>query len=198
MDLVRWGDHIPFPSTSTHSGRSRRDTVATFGSGQSEGTIQTNRSSDARKPVDDSDDHGYESSEPEELSDVEWEGWIRDLDRQTEVEGLRRRDETTTGVSDQRPDYQSHLPSPSSSESFHQRTRTVSSSPSMSSASASPSTSIDIPSNNLPRPHYQSFASGVTSTVSVGPPLSRKRSTTVTVNSVLRRKDKGKDKQTEG
>ena len=176
MDLVKWDDFESFPSANIRSERSRRDTVATSGSGQSEATIQPSQSVDGRGPVD-----GFE-----ELSDMEWEGWIRDLDRQTEVEALRQRDETVMDCSP-RQDSPS-LPQPGlSTESFHQRTSTATSSQSIPLASALPSTLAHIPSNNPP-------TSSATRTASVGLTLRpRRRPKTVTVNSVLWRKDRDEE-----
>ena len=171
MDLVKWNDYNSLPSANIRPERSRRDTVATSGSGRSEATIQPSQSADGSKPVD-----GFE-----ELSDVEWEGWIRDLDRQTEVEALRRRDETVIDCSP-RQDSPSPPQPGLSTESFHQRTRTATFSRSIPLASALPSTLAHIPSNNPP-------TSSATRTASVGLALrSRRRPKTVTVNSMLWRK----------
>ena len=67
----------------TWAGRPRRDTISTMTSATSDATV------DAKETPRDMD----QESDELESSDFEWGGWMRDLDRQGHVEGVRIVDE---------------------------------------------------------------------------------------------------------
>ncbi|KZP20245.1 hypothetical protein FIBSPDRAFT_861759 [Athelia psychrophila] len=168
-------------------GRKRRDTIGTLASVANDGTIGLAISSPPPSPApsthrrDDTDE-----DEDETLSDYEWEGWMRDLDRQFEVEEEARRRKLKP-----RRD-PSILSSRSSSDSLHYRPRALT----LSTAPTSP-----LPSSSFLSPDtgYPSHPPGSPIGLSASP--TRRRSSTVTAASsgsrLLRKKEKGKERERE-
>ena len=160
-------------------------------------------------------DPDQESDGPE-LSDCEWEGWMRDLDRQRHAEELRQTYELNH-VQSSPPSYvPSSAPSSrSSAESLPVLPRTSAYSPAMSSSSgipwistkhrvfpdfhhipALPSDSIsNRPDLSAPLPVHKS---PIAASSGSGESNVRRRSSTVTAESakLLRKNDKGKEKAT--
>jgi hypothetical protein len=145
-------------------------------------------------------------ADKEQLSDVEWEGWMRDLDRQVQVEEGHRLDVTNRGNSGITP--LSPLSSTLTQSFRHRFSSTPAFCPPTSSYN-SLSTSADFASqfpedspsaSALPIRPSRGRTTTVTSTVNVGTEAitSRQRSCTVTTASMdwspLRKKEKGKDK----
>lgn len=158
----------------------------------------------------------------EELSDVEWRGWMRDLERQARSRqyldpSQRRRRVASCGISS------SPVPSsPDSDPHFLFPFASTFTSPSKSSSSAdrlasnqdhrhafaqrprSPLSADDLSAMSLMPPlHGGRITTTITSTVSVGtnPASTRRRSSTVTAgmgSRLRKKKDKGKEKESEG
>lgn len=148
--------------------RLRGDTIKPFASGASDETISLEDQFAGLTDEQDADN--------EELSDVEWEGWMQDLDRQARLEPA-----TFGEIASPSP-----LSSPPWPEVFHQHY------PSAlkfcrPTASASPNSSIFLESGLSPAPIPTARGPGcmtttITSTVSVGTEaaICRQRSSTIT------------------
>ena len=187
--------------------RPRRNTVK---STTSDGTVGAHDIVSVRRG-EDSDGE----SDDAELSECEWEGWMRDLDRQEQVEETRRVGETqqgtTSGVGTLSPPPSSR----SSVDSIHNRPYTHALSPQTASSSTmSPSTvacssssthtgqdllwsrqSI-VDGSNVPVPPNPMYLPTTVSTNSE-PNHVRRRSSTVTAGgtNVLRKKDRAREKE---
>lgn len=176
-------------------------------------------STEARRPSTDAEMSDAEGGD-EELSDVEWRGWMRDLERQARSRqyldaGQRRRRVASCGVMPS----SSISSSPDSEPNFVIPFASTFTSPSKSLSSAdrlasnqdhrhafaqrprSPLSAEDVSTMSLVPPlHAGRITTTITSTVSVGtdPVITRRRSSTVTagMSSRLRKKkDKGKEKE---
>ncbi|KAF7979766.1 hypothetical protein HWV62_40786 [Athelia sp. TMB] len=173
---------------STTMRRKRRDTLVTLASIASDGTIGLTDPPPPllTRPTSVHGREGESESEDETLSDVEWEGWMRDLDRQSSVREEARRRQHKHPMN-------RTLSSYSSSESLPHRPRALTLTTLTPVSPTASSSNLRSPEMSLMPGHEQH---------PLGSPVAsptRRRSSTVTAASVgsrlLRKKEKGKEKE---
>jgi hypothetical protein len=211
LEWVCWGDEEdPLKSKFTsaaNSGRltrGRRRRGDTLKSATSDGTAVAYKSIRAEGEESDQD------SDDASLSDCEWEGWMRDLDRQGQTQAARHTDDE----SHWHPTPSQPLSTQSSVDSLHYHAPAPTlSPPTASSPASSPSTAVDLLSTSQSvfgsPPSIEDGSTTpvvptsshlpATSTASAEPNRldTRRRSSTVTASHInlLRKKDKGKQKE---
>lgn len=192
--------------------RRRRDTIGTMASVASDGTVGPaesfiSSSGVSRRSTGIGRGDGVADDDEEVLSDVEWEGWMRDLDRQSKVEkeAQRRKEHKDREARQLAVDASDRtISNQSSTDSLRPRPRaltlTILAPTSPTTASVSSFTRCpDTPSTPSGILTVSTSPGSATGSPAISPV--RRRSSTVTAanmgSRLLRKKDKGKEKEKE-